>query len=399
MGDLSNIVFQNLENKGIINEIKAKLQTSIYQVPTSTHITSQHSPLRSSKINRPPSRSKPVSIMRAPSSRSSKKCLKARTSSTRNVTCIGPLLLSLFHDFLVTLKLDYTLEVFRNECNLPKIPPKRDELTSKVGVTMESAGKLPVIIPLLSRVVKDAGEKPKSPSVSAKPAATANSPAVGTAAPIAQPKGMSPISTAPPVSNKMPSSALPAGPKQGSTFGAASNPYDFDIGGSKDAKKPIGNDFFAGLGDDNDDDVKFGVAKPVKSELKAPSKLEEPKNLKGKEETKSSFDKGGKPGILGDLPPLGGGGGLAKPTLPAVSQPKPPAKVVKEGTTYAPVCRDVVVEPPEEIFEEILDEDIAVSGDRKLQESDDFNASQSQGVDHSVQSGEMAKYDYFEDIK
>lgn len=39
------------------------------------------------------------------------------------------------------------------------------------------------------------------------------------------------------------------------------------------------------------------------------------------------------------------------------------------------------------------------SAERKLGESDSFNASQSQGLDISVKTNEMANYDYFEDIK
>lgn len=106
----------------------------------------------------------------------------------------GLLCAELIRDFLECYKMDYTLQIFSPECNLPAESKMKGKLASHLGLAGAEAGrpKIPVLLQLVSQQLKGGAMKanvlgsPLSPSLSealAPPTDTQKSPNVPSVSP------------------------------------------------------------------------------------------------------------------------------------------------------------------------------------------------------------------------
>ena len=125
MDDLKNLVLQTLEAKGVLGQIRAKLRTCVFKV-----IEQEDANLKGSG-----------NYLENP--------LAAKIAENED----GLICAELIRDFLEFYKMDYTLQIFVPECNLPTESKMKDRLPGLLGVNKDmSRGKAPLMMQLIQMI-------------------------------------------------------------------------------------------------------------------------------------------------------------------------------------------------------------------------------------------------------
>eukprot|EP00826_Nyctotherus_ovalis_P013876 TRINITY_DN13812_c0_g1_i2.p1 TRINITY_DN13812_c0_g1~~TRINITY_DN13812_c0_g1_i2.p1 ORF type:complete len:221 (-),score=61.41 TRINITY_DN13812_c0_g1_i2:100-762(-) len=133
MDELKNLVLQTLEAKGVLGPIRAKLRTCVFKV-----VEQEDANLRETG-----------SYLENP--------LAARlTESEEGLICA-----EIIRDFLEFYKMDYTLQIFGPECNLPAQNNVKDKLPQLLGVNKARMPLLTQLVQMARRSVAD-GAPPRS---------------------------------------------------------------------------------------------------------------------------------------------------------------------------------------------------------------------------------------------